>query len=526
MANGNTPVYSGFGNVGVSPASKAYLETIRGAGERLSGAATGFLKAKAEIQRREAEARSIIPDANFSEDQGIKSLFAVDAMEIENRINGVDQEGKVVDDSYDFSRLDDIARFNRDVALLSKEISLTEPSYNEAIGNYKQLEIDHDLYMKVNEDPNQAVATNIPGVGDVYNAKAGNDEYLKTINESNILRYGTFGKSDDGKYILKGPLGEEIKRYNSKQEYLKEFFELSKPDMRPIPVLSGLAKVEKESWDTAFKEESKAESAFVNYVLNNPEVTRRRAQERSNSLGKDFISVPSPEGDALMARHPRSSAGFDSMTEDQYEYVQELLQGWREMQPKEEVDTTSVTGGYTTDEGKRPEHVSELGDAVPFDAVEDTPESLVLLTDQGRIDTEGPTPMPSSGYTYPLRQLRNEKVSIPNPDYESYPDADEPQKIIEPYGPETLMDLMLDELIWLSDGSVIVGAASDKEGRRLSNIYLDAERNRVQINKILQAMREAYDIPNLTAIQLGSGEALRLAKFGGQPKQGSVYDGL
>ena len=117
-------------------------------------------------------------------------------------------------------------------------------------------------------------------------------------------------------------------------------------------------------------------------------------------------------------------------------------------------------------------------------------------------------------------------MSIPNPDYESYPDDDEPQKIIEPYGPETLMDLSLDELTWLSDGSVIVSKASDKEGRRLSNIYLDAETNRVQINKILQAMREAYDIPNLTAIQLGSGEALRLVKFGGQPKQGSVYDSL
>ena len=520
MANGNTPVYSGFGNVGVSPASKAYLETIRGAGERLSGAATGFLKAKAEIQRREAEARSIIPEANFSEDQGTKSLFAADALEIENRINGFGT------DSYDFSRLDDIARFNKDIASLTKELSEAETVYNETIANFKQLELDNDLFKKVGEDPNQAIATNITGVGDVYNAKAGTGSYTDTINKAAILRDGRFEKTADGKYSLKDSQGNEIKTYNSKQEYFKDLAELSKPDMRPIPVLAGLAKVEKENWDKAFKEESKAESAFVNYVLNNPEVTRRRAQERSNSLGSEFIPVESPEGDALMARHPRSSAGFDSMTQDQYEYVQELLQGWRDMQPKEEVDTTSVTGGYVTSEGKKPEHVSELGDAVPFEPSKDTPKSLVLLTDQGRIDVEGPTPMPSSGYTYPLRQLRNEKVSIPNPDYESYPDDDEPQKIIEPYGPETLMDLSLDELTWLSDGSVIVSKASDKEGRRLSAIYLDSETNRIQINKILQAMREAYDIPNLTATELGSGEALRLAKFGGQPKQGSVYDSL
>ena len=520
MANGNTPVYSGFGNVGVSPASKAYLETIRGAGERLSGAATGFLKAKAEIQRREAEARSIIPEANFSEDQGTKSLFAADALEIENKINGFGT------DSYDFSRLDDIARFNKDIASLTKELSEAETVYNETIANFKQLELDNDLFKKVGEDPNQAIATEIAGIGDVYNAKAGRESYDLTIGEAAVLRNGRFEKTADGKYILKDSQGNEIKTYNSKQEYFKDLAELSKPDMRPVPVLAGLAKVEKENWDKAFKEESKAESAFVNYVLNNPEVTRRRAQERSNSLGSEFIPVESPEGDALMARHPRSSAGFDSMTQDQYEYVQELLQGWRDMQPKEEVDTTSVTGGYVTSEGKKPEHVSELGDAVPFEPSKDTPKSLVLLTDQGRIDVEGPTPMPSSGYTYPLRQLRNEKVSIPNPDYESYPDDDEPQKIIEPYGPETLMDLSLDELTWLSDGSVIVSKASDKEGRRLSAIYLDSETNRIQINKILQAMREAYDIPNLTATELGSGEALRLVKFGGQPKQGSVYDSL
>ena len=521
MANGKTPVYSGLGaRGGTSAAGQSYLETIKGAGESLAGAATGLLKAKMEISRREAEARSIIPEANFSEDQGTKSLFAADALEIENKINGFGT------DSYDFSRLDDIARFNKDIASLTKELSEAETVYNETIANFKQLELDNDLFKKVGEDPNQAIATEIAGVGDVYNAKAGRESYDLTIGEAAVLRNGRFEKTADGKYILKDSQGNEIKTYNSKQEYFKDLAELSKPDMRPIPVLAGLAKVEKENWDKAFKEESKAESAFVNYVLNNPEVTRRRAQERSNSLGSEFIPVESPEGDALMARHPRSSAGFDSMTQDQYEYVQELLQGWRDMQPKEEVDTTSVTGGYVTSEGKRPKYVSEFGDAEPFDAIRDTPESLVLLTDQGRIDTEGPPPMPSSGYTYPLRQLMNEKVSIPNPDYESIQDPDEPQKIIEPNGPEMIMDLMLDELTWLSDGSVIVSKASDKEGRRLSAIYLDSETNRIQINKILQAMREAYDIPNLTATELGSGEALRLVKFGGQPKQGSVYDGL
>ena len=205
MANGKTPVYSGLGaRGGTSAAGQSYLETIKGAGESLAGAATGLLKAKMEISRREAEARSIIPEANFSEDQGTKSLFAADALEIENKINGFGT------DAYDFSRLDDIARFNKDIASLTKELSEAETVYNETIANFKQLELDNDLFKKVGEDPNQAIATEIAGIGDVYNAKAGRESYDLTIGEAAVLRNGRFEKTADGKYILKDSQGNEI----------------------------------------------------------------------------------------------------------------------------------------------------------------------------------------------------------------------------------------------------------------------------------------------------------------------------
>jgi hypothetical protein len=45
-------------------------------------------------------------------------------------------------------------------------------------------------------------------------------------------------------------------------------------------------------------------------------------------------------GMELMNRHPSSAAGFDSMTKDQYDYVQEMLQEWRD-----ERKTPKVTGG-------------------------------------------------------------------------------------------------------------------------------------------------------------------------------------
>jgi hypothetical protein len=340
MANGNTPVYSGLGaRRGISAAGESYLKTIKGAGETISGLGAGLAKVQMEIGRREAEARSMVKDADFTNDEATRSMFAADANEIKDKIGGISE------DAYDFSNLNDIARFQADVTKFNSEISQAETIYNEAIVNFKNLENDHNLFVKVGEDPNQAVTTDIPGVGEVYNKKANTLDFNVTMNEGSELRNNRITKSG-GKYIMRDRDGAIVRTYNTKEEYFNDLVNLSKPDLQPVPVITGRDKVIKEKWGALYDTETEAESAFVNYVLNNPNVTRRRAQEKSNSTG-EFIPVESEMGMELMNRHPSSSAGFDSMTKDQYDYVQEMLQEWRDEQkekkPEKETKTASGT---------------------------------------------------------------------------------------------------------------------------------------------------------------------------------------
>jgi hypothetical protein len=340
MANGNTPVYSGLGaRRGISAAGESYLKTIKGAGETISGLGAGLAKVQMEIGRREAEARSMVKDADFTNDEATRSMFAADANEIKDKIGGISE------DAYDFSNLNDIARFQADVTKFNSEISQAETIYNEAIVNFKNLENDHNLFVKVGEDPNQAVTTDVPGVGEVYNKKANTLDFNVTMNEGSELRNNRITKSG-GKYIMRDRDGAIVRTYNTKEEYFNDLVNLSKPDLQPVPVITGRDKVIKEKWGALYDTETEAESAFVNYVLNNPNVTRRRAQEKSNSTG-EFIPVESEMGMELMNRHPSSAAGFDSMTKDQYDYVQEMLQEWRDEQkekkPEKETKTASGT---------------------------------------------------------------------------------------------------------------------------------------------------------------------------------------
>ena len=340
MANGNTPVYSGLGaRRGISAAGESYLKTIKGAGETISGLGAGLAKVQMEIGRREAEARSMVKDADFTNDEATRSMFAADANEIKDKIGGISE------DAYDFSNLNDIARFQADVTKFNSEISQAETIYNEAIVNFKNLENDHNLFVKVGEDPNQAVTTDVPGVGEVYNKKANTLDFNVTMNEGSELRNNRVTKSG-GKYIMRDRDGAIVRTYNTKEEYFNDLVNLSKPDLQPVPVVTGRDKVIKEKWGQLYDTEAEAESAFVNYVLNNPNVTRRRAQEKSNSTG-EFIPVESEMGMELMNRHPSSAAGFDSMTKDQYDYVQEMLQEWRDEQkekkPEKETKTASGT---------------------------------------------------------------------------------------------------------------------------------------------------------------------------------------
>lgn len=317
----------------------SYLKTIQEAGEKLAGTAMGYTQAQVEIARREAEARSRVKDADFTNDEATKSMFANDARELRERIGGLSE------DAYDFSKVDDIARFENDLGVLNKELDDAEVVYNEAVKNFKDLEQQHDLFVKVGEDPNQAATTKIAGVGEVYNAKAGTMEFNLAMQEGAFMRDSNVTKSG-GKYIMRDENGSVIKVYDTKQDYFADLVTLSKPDMQPVPVLTGRDKVIKEKWGALYDTESKAESAFVEYVLNNPEATRRRAQEKADAPGSDFRrSFTNPAAQKLIDKHPKSSRGFDQMSDDQYDYVQEMLQEWRDEQKRLKKDTPSGSGG-------------------------------------------------------------------------------------------------------------------------------------------------------------------------------------
>ncbi len=285
-----------------------------------------FAKQFSALKSTEAKAMALIPDADFTSDAGPNSLFVDDAKDLMNKIQGG------VDGAYNFANPNEVERFNMDVAKLKKEMTEFEPVYAEAVKGLQSLEQQHDLFMKAGGDPKQAPTQKVGGI-DYYNAKAGAIEFDQTIKVANALRYGTTIKDpNSGKIILTDESGMKVGEYASKQDYLKEIVNLSKPDLRPVPVVDGKTLVEEKKWgsyDTA----TKAESAFLNYVLNNPAIADRRRVEK---LG---LSELEPQGAEmseevmdLFEKHPRTSAGFDNLTQPQYDYVQEMMQGWRDLQ--------------------------------------------------------------------------------------------------------------------------------------------------------------------------------------------------
>ena len=111
-----------------SAVGMSYIGEIQKAGEKFAGAATGLVGAKMEVARREAEARSRVREADFTNDEATKSMFAADALELKSKISGYG-------DAYDFSNLNDIARFEKDLGVLNKELDDAEVVYYEAIKN-------------------------------------------------------------------------------------------------------------------------------------------------------------------------------------------------------------------------------------------------------------------------------------------------------------------------------------------------------------------------------------------------------
>ena len=115
------------------------------------------------------------------------------------------------------------------------------------------------------------------------------------------------------------------------------------------------------------------------------------------------------------------------------------------------------------------------------------------------------------GWTYTLRALRDQKISLLNPNYffdeEAEVDLGENP---EPNGPRFMGDLQLDSITFLENGNVLIANAFNRDGNRLNNVLLRDKENKTEIIQIMQAIKEAYGLPQLTEELMASGEARRL----------------
>jgi hypothetical protein len=300
-------------------------------------ALTDFAKKFGEIKTQERKALTMIPDADFSSDPAVSSMFASDAQGIKDKINGG------VEGAYNFADEADILRFNNDVANFQKEITEAETIYDQSIKGFQDLETAHDYFVKTGADPRQAPTENIKGVGEVYNAKIGMQAFDDTMAKASALREGEMKKQPDGSYVLVGKGGQKLGEYRSKEEYFKELAELSKPDLQPVPVIDGLNFAIEEKWATQFDTRSKAESAALTYVLNNPAIADRRAREVMGVSELAEQGEMSEEAKAMLAKHPNASARFDSVSDAQLAYAKEIVQGWEDLKKKEAAPKATAT---------------------------------------------------------------------------------------------------------------------------------------------------------------------------------------
>ena len=118
------------------------------------------------------------------------------------------------------------------------------------------------------------------------------------------------------------------------------------------------------------------------------------------------------------------------------------------------------------------------------------------------------------GWTYTLRALRDQKISLVNPNYVlATSEAEADRKYdgeFEPFGPLIMGNLKLDRVTFLENGSVLITNASNEKGNLLNNVLLRKKENETEIIQIMQAIQEAYALPQLTEELMASGEARKL----------------
>ena len=347
MAEGNVAGLGRFQPY-TNPYAKQYTKELRDAGDQFSKAADGFVKAKAEIRGREVEAKSQIQAVEFSDANGPKGIFAADAAELKARIDG-DAE-----DSYDFSNINDIKRFENDLAEMNSSLSGAEPVWTGTIENMEKLEAENGVMAQLGNDPRQAPSQTVNGV-EVYNTKSTTENFNENLRQFNALKDANFEKID-GKYVAKDSEGNTIGTYNTKEEYFQEIAELGKPDLAPVPIRTAQHAVSKDRVGSQYKEESKAKAGFTEWVRNHDLETKRAYVEGLE---------PGEDGSRMKIADVDGAVGEDGLTDYQREYRDAMLEEWRREQTATSQNTnlsrsTRAKSGYLQQSGPVSFNLNEL----------------------------------------------------------------------------------------------------------------------------------------------------------------------
>lgn len=322
---------------------QSFVKSIQDAGKGVSDAFMGYNKLRAEIGKRKAEALADIEDYDFQL-LGAESGFANEATALENRINGIG------DDAYDFRKITDVKRFEEDVEKFNQRLVDAGAIDKKLVEKRDDLEAQREIYLNSQKRIDDLPMQSIEGSGDLYDGHVLDSAYDNTMdqfailgdNKLQTLDDGTLGLVDENGTAVKNAQGENI-TFDSIEDYLQAIDDVIKPDLIPAPADTGQEIVQNRGWGQLYKEEGKAESAFLQFVLDNPELAARVKLEAAGNPGGDYIAVESEY--PVLANHPNAANGRTTMTDAQHELLESMMQEWRDEQARIKAASGKSGGG-------------------------------------------------------------------------------------------------------------------------------------------------------------------------------------
>lgn len=335
MADKVTPGVGRFSFGQPTAANNPYLKIIQDAGSQMEAAGTGVAQVKAEVGRREAKARTLVPDADFTND-AYSGVYGVNAELIQRRIDGLEGE-----DSYDFSNANDVARFEKDVEKLKNDIAAAEPAYGTTIGKYQGLTTKNQLYLETGEiEP-----LNLEGVGEVEDANIRESNYKNVMLGMEIIRDNK-PVYKDGKYVymVNGQVAEDgfgrKLEFNSPLDVAAYLETNIQPNYESAKPLSAEGVFGKTNYAAIFPTEKDALEGFTDLVKRD----LNSMAARYAAYGQDGVSAKD-----LMEGQPSDLEG-DGLTAYQRKYRDDLMEEWRQ---RTEKTAAPVGSGIGIPENKR-----------------------------------------------------------------------------------------------------------------------------------------------------------------------------